>query len=60
MSHSYWVGVGVKKHIVLVFDLAAVARSEVLSWNRAWGRGSPGVQVSLSWAFLSADAPTRL
>ena len=28
--------------IVLVFDLAAVARSESLSWNRAWGQGSPG------------------
>ena len=27
--------------IVLVFDLAAAARSESLSWNRAWGRGSP-------------------
>ena len=25
-----------------VFDLAAVARSESLSWNRAWGQGSPG------------------
>ena len=27
--------------IVLMFDLAAAARSESLSWNRAWGRGSP-------------------
>ena len=25
-----------------MFDLAAAARSESLSWNRAWGRGSPG------------------
>ena len=25
-----------------MFDLVAVARSESLSWNRAWGRGSPG------------------
>ena len=24
-----------------MFDLAAAARSESLSWNRAWGRGSP-------------------
>ena len=23
-----------------MFDLAAAARSESLSWNRAWGRGS--------------------
>ena len=28
--------------LVLMFDLAAAARSESLSWNRAWGRGSPG------------------
>ena len=28
--------------IVLMFDVAAAARSESLSWNRAWGRGSPG------------------
>ena len=35
--YFYWGG-----YIVLVFDLAAVARSESLSWNRAWGRGSPG------------------
>ena len=27
--------------IVLMFDLAAAARSESLSWNQAWGRGSP-------------------
>ena len=26
----------------LMFDLAAAARSKSLSWNRAWGRGSPG------------------
>ena len=25
-----------------MFALAAAARSESLSWNRAWGRGSPG------------------
>ena len=30
---------GFPRGIVLMFDLAAVARSESLSWNRAWGQG---------------------
>ena len=30
--------------IVLPFQRAAGARSQRLSWNRAWGRGSPGAR----------------
>ena len=43
------------------YDLAAAARSESLSWNRAWGRGSPSpVGEAKTAESLAAARPALL